>query len=84
MQTIALVALVGLMNIVCLALGARMGQKISQGQPVIPSVHPLDAYQNRQQQKKARQDQEKVQRIMENIDRYDGTGMGQQDVEEVH
>jgi hypothetical protein len=78
---IALVLVVGAMCILCFMLGAKVGQKVVKGEPVeLPNLDPFKAYREHEARKTQREEQERVNAILRNIDSYDGTGNGQEDV----
>jgi hypothetical protein len=72
---------VGVVNIICFFIGAKIGQKVVKGEeikaPEITIPTPIRDYQKKKQ---AEAEQEKIDTIMQNIERYDGTSMGQKDV----
>lgn len=76
------IALVGTLNIVCFLIGFKLGT----GERVMPiSVeNPIKAIkEHREEQhdkKEAEKEQKRIDTIMRNIERYDGTGAGQEDV----
>ena len=76
-----LMAMLSLSNIACFLIGAKVGQKVVKGEPVeLPTINPMEAYREQQERKEAERVQEKVEAIMRNIDSYDGTANGQEDV----
>ena len=78
---IALVLVVGAMCIFCFLLGAKVGQKVVNGEPVeLPNIDPFKAYREHEARKAQREEQERVNAILRNIDSYDGTGNRQEDV----
>lgn len=78
---IALVFLVGVMNICCFTIGAVVGQKVSKGETIeTPTVNPMEAYRKREAKREAQKEQDKIDTILRNIEGYDGTGRGQEDV----
>jgi hypothetical protein len=77
---ILLVVLVGAMNIVCFVVGAKVGQKVDKGERIeIPS--PAKAIREHKEQKKADAKRDRLNTVLQNIDRYDGTSAGQKDVD---
>lgn len=79
---ILLVVTVGAMCIGCFLIGARVGQKVSKGEALeLPSVNPIKAVKAHNEKKEAEAEAERYAVIMGNIERYDGTGRGQEDVE---
>lgn len=78
---IALVIAVGILCIVCFIIGAKVGQKVVNGESVeLPNLDPFKAYREHEARKAQREEQERVNTILRNIDNYDGTGNGQTDV----
>lgn len=76
-----LVGLVGVMNILCFVVGAKVGQQVSKGEKVeIPLVNPLKVAQEHQAKKEAEHQLNKIETIMSNIECYNGTEYGQKDV----
>jgi hypothetical protein len=62
-------------------IGARVGQKTAKGEEVkMPELNPFKAYREHEARREAEKEQEKVDVIMRNIESYDGTGRGQEDV----
>lgn len=76
-----LLVLVSALNVVCFVVGARVAQRVSKGESVeLPSLNPMEAYRKHEAKKTAQMEQDKVDTIMQNIERYDGTSRGQKDV----
>lgn len=74
-------AVIGLLNIACFAIGAKVGQAIVKGEKIeAPNLNPFKAYREREARKEAEIQQDKMKTIMRNIERYDGTSRGQEDV----
>ena len=73
---------------VCMAsflMGAKLGQKVTKGEEIkVPSVNPVQAVREHKATKeadeKAKMVQYKMETILQNIDKYDGTTKGQEDV----
>lgn len=81
MTTILTILMTGTLCCVCFIIGAKVGQKVSNGERVeLPSVNPIKAMQESKDRKEAEKEQDKVEAILRNIERYDGTGKGQEDV----
>ena len=65
----------------CFFMGAKVGQTVSKGEPIeLPKVDPLKPIREHQDRKQAKAEQEKYDAIMRNIENYDGTSRGQEDV----
>lgn len=78
---IALIVAVGAMNIICFLMGAKLGQTVSKGEDIkLPTINPLEAYREREAKKEAQMEQDRLDTILRNIERYDGTPRGQEDV----
>ena len=81
METVIIIAAVGIFNIACFIIGAKVGQKVSKGESIeLPSVNPLKVVREHKAKKEAEIEQDRKSTIMQNIDRYDGTPNGQKDV----
>ena len=78
---VLLLLVMGIVNVLCFVIGAKVGQAVSKGEEVkLPTVNPLEAVREHNAKKEAEIEQSKIEKIMQNIERYDGTGRGQQDV----
>ena len=78
METILLVAVIGILCIVCFFVGAKVGQKVNKGETLeLPNLNPIKAYEEYKENQEAKLEQEKYKIISENIDNYDGTSIGQ-------
>jgi hypothetical protein len=82
METILIMAVVGTLNVVCFFVGAKVGQTVVKGKeietPKIPS--PITAYKAHREAEEAEAEKNRLDVILANIERYDGTGNGQEDV----
>lgn len=80
MDVLTILAL-GFINLACFLMGAKVGQTVSKGEEVkLPTVNPIEVYRKHEAKKEAQMEQERIDTIMRNIERYDGTGRGQEDV----
>lgn len=78
---ILLILVVGTLNIACFFIGAKVGQKVAKGENIeLPQIDPMKAIREREDRREARKEQERIDTIMRNIESYDGTGSGQEDV----
>lgn len=78
---VLLLLIMGVVNVFCFMIGAKVGQTVTNGETVkMPTVNPLQAIQEAQEKKEAKREQDRISTIMANIDSYDGTGYGQQEV----
>lgn len=78
---VLLMAVLAASNIMCFLIGAKVGQTVTKGEEVkLPTVNPMEAIREREARKEAEYERNKFDTIMRNIDSYDGTGHGQEDV----
>ena len=78
---ILLVLTVGAMCIGCFLVGAKVGQTVAKGEPIeLPKVNPLEAVREHRDRKNAQEEQDKLDKVLRNIERYDGTARGQEDI----
>lgn len=69
------------LNVTCFLIGAIVGQKVVKGEKIeLPKVNPMQAYREHQERKAVEEEKNKIETIMRNIERYDGTAAGQEDV----
>ena len=81
MELVLALAVFGAVNIFCFMIGAKVGQTVVSGEKVeIPSLNPMDAIKEHQEKKEAEMELDRVSTILRNIDRYDGTADGQEEV----
>ena len=72
---------IGTLNIVCFFIGAKVGQTVANGEKIeAPNLNPIKAAEERASKRAAKEEQDKMDVIMQNIERYDGTAQGQKDV----
>lgn len=78
---VLLLIVMGLANVACFVIGAKVGQATAKGEKIeTPTINPMEAWRNRQEKKEAQADQDKINTILRNIESYDGTDRGQEDV----
>ena len=81
METVILILGTGLLNVLCFFVGSRIGNKVAKGEPIeMPTLNPIEKIHEIKEKHEAREEQNRIDIIMSNIDRYDGTSMGQRDV----
>lgn len=79
METIILILLVGGLNLLAFLIGARVGQKVVNKEPIeLPS--PVTIYREHKEKAEARVEQERLNVMLENINNYTGDGTGQKDI----
>lgn len=76
------IALTGILNVACFVIGAKVGQYVSKGEEIkiTPEINPFKAYREKEARKEAKKKQDKLETILRNVDRYNGTSEGQEDV----
>jgi hypothetical protein len=83
MQTIEVLCLCA-MNLLALVIGVKIGQKTSKGEeiktPKISALNPLKMYEEHKEKEAVKQEMDKLEVILNNIEKYDGTEKGQEDV----
>jgi len=82
METILIIAVVGTLNVVCFFVGAKVGQTVAKGKEIeAPKIKgPVELYKAHREAKEAEAEKNRLDVIMANIERYDGTEAGQEDV----
>ena len=75
------ILIVGILNILCFLIGAKVGQKVDKGENInLPQINPISIAQELRNKKKTEEMQEQIEAIMHNVEIYDGTSSGQRDV----
>lgn len=78
---ILLLLVVGALNIACFFIGAKVGQTASKGERIeMPKLDPMKAIREHQDRKQAQAEQDRYEAILRNVESYDGTDRGQEDV----
>lgn len=82
METILIIVAVGTLNVVCFFIGAKLGQTVAKGKEIeAPKLNsPVALYKAHREAKEAEAEKNRLDVILANIERYDGTGAGQEDV----
>ncbi|MCQ2087688.1 MAG: hypothetical protein MJZ37_06440 [Bacilli bacterium] len=79
MELVIITALVCLTNVICFIIGAKVGQRATNNEP-ITFPNPVKAVEEYRDNKEQREFQEQINTMLENINNYDGTGLGQKDI----
>ena len=78
---ILLMLILSISNIVCFMVGAKVGQTVQKGETIkTPTINPVKLYNEHIDKKEAEAEKNRLDVIMRNIEKYDGTGKGQEDV----
>lgn len=81
METIILVMLMGVMNLLAFLIGARVGQKVVNKEPIeLPTINPITLYKEHKEKEEMSKEQEKLNTMLENINNYDGTSAFQKEI----
>ena len=84
METVLLILSVAFICVICFVLGAKVGQKVVRGEeietPKISALNPLKMYEEHKEKEEVKRELDKLDIILKNIERYDGTESGQEDV----
>lgn len=81
METILLIATISILNIVCFFIGAKVGQKVNKGEDIkLPNINPVKAIEEHRETKEYKEEQERFNTMLDNINNYDGTGIGQKEI----
>ena len=80
MEVVTILA-VGFVCMASFLMGAKVGQAVAKGEKVdTPTINPMEAVRQHREKKEAQMEQDRTAMILRNIDRYDGTSLGQEDV----
>lgn len=78
---VLLILAVGALCIACFFIGASVGQTAAKGEDVKQAIpKPLEAIREHRERKEAEREQSRIDVIMRNVENYDGTGNGQEEV----
>ena len=71
----------GFVNLACFLMGAKVGQTVSKGEDVkVPEINLMEIHRKREARREALEEQKRIDVIMRNIERYDGSSSKQEDV----
>lgn len=78
---ILILAVSGTLNVVCFFIGAKVGQTVVKDEPLkTPELNPAKIIEERREQRALKEEQDRNNIILENIDNYMGNEIGQKDV----
>lgn len=79
---ILLVVAVGALCIGCFLVGAKVGQTVAKGESIeLPKVNPIEVIREHKDRRHAQEEQDRLEKVLRNVERYDGTARGQEDIE---
>ncbi len=71
METLIAILMVSILNIVCFFVGAKIGQKVTNNEPIeTPTINPFKAYKEHIEQKEVEDEMDKLEKTLANIDNY--------------
>jgi len=80
MEIVYILAL-GFVCMACFKMGAKVGQAVVKGEKIeTPVINPMQYAKDRRARQEAQTEQERLDVILRNIEGYDGTSRGQEDV----
>lgn len=80
-MTVLLILTVGALCIVCFYFGAKVGQQVSKGESLeLPNINPIEKIRETLDKREAKKEQDRIETIMQNVERYNGTSEGQTEV----
>ena len=65
-------------NILCFVIGAKIGQMVNKGDDI--NLNPVQMAREHKTKVEAQKAQDRMETIMQNIENYDGSSVGQRDV----
>lgn len=81
METILICTIFGVFLCRAFFLGAKVGQTVTQNKTLeTPNLNPVKKIQEIKKTKEEKKELDKKNKILQNIENYDGTGANQQEV----
>jgi hypothetical protein len=81
METVIIIIAVGAMCIASFFVGAHVGNKVSKDEPIeLPKADPMKVIRQKNERAAAKAKQAEVDAVLRNINRYNGTAEGQEDI----
>ncbi len=77
---VLMMVVIAVSNIACFITGAKIGQKTERGESIQIVPGPLTAPKHSRESKEDRLERERMEKILKNIDAYDGSEAYQQDI----
>lgn len=80
-MTILIAILISTINLLCFYFGYKVGIKTNNKEEInLDGINPVKVINTINQSKEEAKEQERMRIIAENIDSYNGTGLGQKDI----
>ena len=80
MEAVIITFAVAIANIACFIIGVKTGMAVAKDEPIVVPTQRAFDYTKSDASKEAEIAKQKIDTILRNIERYDGTGMGQEEV----
>ena len=81
MENVVLMLIWSAYGMACFLIGASVRQKVDEGKEIkMPTVNPIAIMREHREHKEAEEKKSRMDAILRNIDAYDGTEIGQEDV----
>ena len=83
MDLLVALSVMGIVNVMCFIAGAKVGMAVKKGKDIsleLPTASPIEAFKTHKAKKEEQKERDRLNTIMQNIDNYDGTGVGQRDI----
>jgi len=81
LEAILMVLVMGVLMLLSFLIGAKTAQKADRGEDIkLPNINHVKAYEAYQERKAIEQEEKERNIMLENIDNYDGTGLGQKNI----
>ena len=81
MEIALICTIFGVFSCISFFLGAKVGQKVSNNQEIkLPTLNPAKKVKEMLQEKENKKEEERMETILQNIENYDGTDIGQLEV----
>lgn len=81
METILIILITSALNVVCFFIGAKVGQTVSNGERLsLPRIDATRPLREREERKELKAYNDRKNAILRNIDKYDGTSNGQEEI----
>ena len=79
---VILICVIGIMNIASLIIGVNVGLKAGKGESIdLPNINPVKVFSEIKESKETEAERRMNEIMLENINNYDGTGLGQKDLQ---
>ena len=83
MELLVAFAVMGITNVLCFMVGAKVGMAVKKGENIsleLPTANPIETFKTHKSKKVEQKERDRLDAIMQNIDCYDGTSIGQRDI----